>query len=192
VVTAGLGGMGGAQPLAATMNGGVLLAVEVDPARVKRRVDSGYCDRMSTDLDEALDLLDDAKEKGTALSVGLVGNIAEVLPDLVKRGITPDVLTDQTSAHDLRLGYIPAGLDLAAAAELRERDPQDYDNRVLDSMVVQSRSTMVTTCVVRWRITAAWTRRFGFPGSFQSSSGRCSVAGLGRSVGWRSRATRRT
>ncbi len=113
-----------------------LLAVEVDPARVKRRVDSGYCDRMSTDLDEALDLLDDAKEKGTALSVGLVGNIAEVLPDLVKRGITPDVLTDQTSAHDLRLGYIPAGLDLAAAAELRERDPQDYDNRVLDSMVV--------------------------------------------------------
>jgi len=136
VVTAGLGGMGGAQPLAATMNGGVLLAVEVDPARVKRRVDSGYCDRMSTDLDEALDLLDDAKEKGTALSVGLVGNIAEVLPDLVKRGITPDVLTDQTSAHDLRLGYIPAGLDLAAAAELRERDPQDYDNRVLDSMVV--------------------------------------------------------
>ncbi len=136
VVTAGLGGMGGAQPLAATMNGGVLLAVEVDPARVKRRVDSGYCDRMSTDLDEALDLLGDAKEKGTALSVGLVGNIAEVLPDLVKRGITPDVLTDQTSAHDLRLGYIPAGLDLAAAAELRERDPQDYDNRVLDSMVV--------------------------------------------------------
>ena len=136
VVTAGLGGMGGAQPLAATMNGGVLLAVEVDPARVKRRVDSGYCDRMSTDLDEALDLLGDAKEKGTALSVGLVGNIAEVLPALVKRGITPDVLTDQTSAHDLRLGYIPAGLDLAAAAELRERDPQDYDNRVLDSMVV--------------------------------------------------------
>jgi urocanate hydratase len=136
VVTAGLGGMGGAQPLAATMNGGVLLGVEVDPARVKRRVDSGYCDRMSTDLDEALDLLGDAKEKGTALSVGLVGNIAEVLPALVKRGITPDVLTDQTSAHDLRLGYIPAGLDLAAAAELRERDPQDYDNRVLDSMVV--------------------------------------------------------
>jgi len=136
VVTAGLGGMGGAQPLAATMNGGVLLAVEVDPARVKRRVDSGYCDRMSTDLDEALDLLGDAKEKGTALSVGLVGNIAEVLPALVKRGITPDVLTDQTSAHDLRLGYIPAGLDLVAAAELRERDPQDYDNRVLDSMVV--------------------------------------------------------
>jgi urocanate hydratase len=136
VVTAGLGGMGGAQPLAATMNGGVLLAVEVDPARVKRRVDSGYCDRMSTDLDEALDLLGDAKEKGTALSMGLVGNIAEVLPALVKRGITPDVLTDQTSAHDLRLGYIPAGLDLAAAAELRERDPQDYDHRVLDSMVV--------------------------------------------------------
>ncbi len=136
VVTAGLGGMGGAQPLAATMNGGVLLAVEVDPVRVKRRVDDGYCDRMSTDLDEALDLVGNAREKGVALSVGLVGNIAEVLPELVKRGVTPDVLTDQTSAHDLRLGYIPAGLDLAAAAELRERDPQDYDNRVLDSMVI--------------------------------------------------------
>ncbi len=136
VVTAGLGGMGGAQPLAAIMNGGVLLAVEVDPARVKRRVDSGYCDRMSTDLDEALDLVGNAREKGTALSVGLVGNIAEVLPELVRRGVTPDVLTDQTSAHDLRLGYIPAGFDLAAAAELRERDPQDYDNRVLDSMVI--------------------------------------------------------
>ena len=136
VVTAGLGGMGGAQPLAAIMNGGVLLAVEVDPARVKRRVDSGYCDRMSTDLDEALDLVGNAREKGTALSVGLVGNIAEVLPELVRREVTPDVLTDQTSAHDLRLGYIPAGFDLAAAAELRERDPQDYDNRVLDSMVI--------------------------------------------------------
>ena len=136
VVTAGLGGMGGAQPLAATMNGGVLLAVEVDPVRVKRRVDDGYCDRMSTDLDEALDLVGNAREKGVALSVGLVGNIAEVLPELVKLGVTPDVLTDQTSAHDLRLGYIPAGLDLAAAAELRERDPQDYDNRVLDSMVI--------------------------------------------------------
>jgi urocanate hydratase len=136
VVTAGLGGMGGAQPLAATMNGGVLLAVEVDPVRVKRRVDDGYCDRMSTDLDEALELVGNAREKGVALSVGLVGNIAEVLPELVKRGVTPDVLTDQTSAHDLRLGYIPAGLDLAAAAELRERDPQDYDNRVLDSMVI--------------------------------------------------------
>ncbi|MCZ6755283.1 MAG: urocanate hydratase [Gemmatimonadetes bacterium] len=136
VVTAGLGGMGGAQPLAATMNGGVLLAVEVDPVRVKRRVGDGYCDRMSTDLDEALDLVGNAREKGVALSVGLVGNIAEVLPELVKRGVTPDVLTDQTSAHDLRLGYIPAGLDLAAAAELRERDPQDYDNRVLDSMVI--------------------------------------------------------
>jgi urocanate hydratase len=136
VVTAGLGGMGGAQPLAATMNGGVMLAVEVDPARVERRVNSGYCDRMSTDLDEALDLLGNAKEKGTALSVGLVGNIAEVLPELVNREIIPDVLTDQTSAHDLRLGYIPIGLDLAAAAELRERDPQEYDNRVLDSMVM--------------------------------------------------------
>ena len=142
VVTAGLGGMGGAQPLAATMNGGVLLAVEVDPARIKRRVETGYCDRMSTDLDEALDLVGNAREKGAALSVGLVGNIAEVLPQLADRGLTPDVLTDQTSAHDLRLGYIPAGLDLAAAAELRERNPQDYERRVLDSMVIHVRAML--------------------------------------------------
>ncbi len=136
VVTAGLGGMGGAQPLAATMNGGAFLGVDVDPWRVRRRVETGYCDRMATDLDQALDQVHQAKEKGQALSVGLVGNIAEVLPDMVQRGVIPDVLTDQTSAHDLRLGYIPVGLDLEAAAELRARDPEDYDRRVLDSMVV--------------------------------------------------------
>ena len=136
VVTAGLGGMGGAQPLAATMNGGALLAVEVDPARIRRRVETGYCDRMSTDLDEALELVLGAKERGEALSVGLNGNIAEVLPELARRGLVPDVLTDQTSAHDLRVGYIPAGCSLEAAAELRERDPAGYEERVLDSMVV--------------------------------------------------------
>jgi urocanate hydratase len=136
VVTAGLGGMGGAQPLSATMNGGVMLAVEVREDRVRRRIESGYCDRMSTDLDEALSLAMDAKEKGEALSVGLVGNIAEVLPEIVRRGIVPDVLTDQTSAHDLRVGYIPAGLSVEQAEEERERDPAGYEERVLDSMVV--------------------------------------------------------
>ena len=136
VVTAGLGGMGGAQPLAATMNGGAFLGVEVDPDRVRRRVDTGYCDRMCTDLDDALGLVEGARDRGEALSVGLVGNIAEVLPELVRRGVVPDVLTDQTSAHDLRLGYIPAGLSLAEAAVLREADPAAYDQRVLDSMVV--------------------------------------------------------
>jgi len=135
VVTAGLGGMGGAQPLAATMNGGAILGVDVDPERVRRRVDTGYCDRMETSLDAALALLMEAKQHRRPLSVGLVGNIAEVLPELVRRGIVPDVLTDQTSAHDLQVGYIPMGYSLEQAAELRERDPQDYEARVLDSMV---------------------------------------------------------
>jgi urocanate hydratase len=136
VVTGGLGGMGGAQPLAATMNGAAFLGVDVDEARIRRRVDSGYCDRLAMDLDEALRLVLDAKRRSAALSVGLVGNIADVLPELVRRGVAPDVVTDQTSAHDLRVGYIPLGLSLAQAAELRERDPSGYEARVLDSMAV--------------------------------------------------------
>ncbi len=136
VVTGGLGGMGGAQPLAATMNGGVLLGVDVDATRIQRRVDTGYCDVISTDLDEALRLVEAARTERRACSVGLVGNIAEVLPELVRRGVQLDVVTDQTSAHDLRVGYIPAGLSLAEAAALRESDPKGYEGRVLDSMVI--------------------------------------------------------
>ncbi|MEO8139794.1 MAG: urocanate hydratase [Gemmatimonadota bacterium] len=134
VVTAGLGGMGGAQPLAATMNGAAFLGVDVDPDRIRRRVDSGYCDRMETSLDVSLRLLDEARGTRCALSVGLVGNIAEVLPELVRRGIVPDVVTDQTSAHDLQLGYIPAGYTLEEAAALRAQEPHAYQERVLDSM----------------------------------------------------------
>lgn len=133
VVTAGLGGMGGAQPLAVTMNDGKCLAVEIDPWRIQRRVETGYCDLMATQLDEALSLLDQADG---GLSVGLLGNIAEVLPELVRRGIVPDIVTDQTSAHDLREGYIPVGYTLEAAADLRNSDPAAYDNAVLDSMVL--------------------------------------------------------
>jgi urocanate hydratase len=133
VVTAGLGGMGGAQPLAVTMNDGLCLAVEVDPWRIQRRVETGYCDVMSKDLDEALELLEKAKG---GFSVGLLGNIADVMPELERRGIVPDVITDQTSAHDLRCGYIPRGYNLDEAARLRESDPERYDNEVLDSMVV--------------------------------------------------------
>jgi urocanate hydratase len=133
VVTAGLGGMGGAQPLSVTMNDGLCLAVEVDPWRIQRRVETGYCDVMSEDLDEAMDLLDKARG---GLSVGLLGNIAEVMPELLRRGIVPDMITDQTSAHDLRFGYIPAGYTLDEADHLRESDPEKYDNEVLDSMVV--------------------------------------------------------
>jgi urocanate hydratase len=135
VVTGGLGGMGGAQPLAATMNGAAFLGVDVDAERIRRRVETGYCDRLCTELDEALRLLLDATRSGLALSVGLVGNIAEVMPELVRRGIVPDVITDQTSAHDLRVGYIPVGLSLPEAARLRERDSAGYETRVLDSMV---------------------------------------------------------
>jgi urocanate hydratase len=136
VVTGGLGGMGGAQPLAATLNGAAFLGVDVDESRVRRRVETGYCDRLSHDLEEALSLVEDARARGEPLSVGLVGNIAEVLPEIVRRGVEVDVVTDQTSAHDLRVGYIPVGLSLDQAAEHREADPSGYEARVLDSMVV--------------------------------------------------------
>ena len=136
IVTAGLGGMGGAQPLAATMNGAAFLGVDVDRARIERRVSTGYCDRLATDLDEAVALVLEAKRASRALSVGLVGNIADVLPELVARGVAADVVTDQTAAHDLRVGYIPLGLSLEEAAELRQSDPAGYEARVLDSMVV--------------------------------------------------------
>jgi urocanate hydratase len=142
VVTAGLGGMGGAQPLAATMNGAAFLGVDVDATRIQRRVDTGYCDVLSTDLDDALAQVLAAKARGEALSVGLVGNIAEVLPELVRRSLVPDVLTDQTSAHDLRLGYIPPGYSLEAAAAFRIRDPDGYENAVLDGMQAHVRAML--------------------------------------------------
>jgi urocanate hydratase len=136
VVTGGLGGMGGAQPLAATMNGGAFLGVDVDESRIRRRVETAYCDRLCHDLDEALRLVLAARAARTPLSVGLVGNIADVLPELVRRGVEVDVVTDQTSAHDLRIGYIPLGQSLESAAEFRERDPSGYEAAVLDSMVI--------------------------------------------------------
>ena len=142
VVTGGLGGMGGAQPLAATMNGAAFLGVDVDPTRIERRVRTGYCDRLVEDLDEALALVTAARDARQALSVGLVGNIAEVVPELVRRGLRPDVITDQTSAHDLRLGYIPAQTSLAEAARLRAADPAGYEERVLDSMEAHVRALL--------------------------------------------------
>src|SRR4051812_38749146 len=142
VVTGGLGGVGGAQPLAATMNGAAFLGVEVDRARIERRVATGYCDRLAGDLDEALALVLRARDEKRALSVGLVGNVAEVLPTLERQGVLPDVVTDQTSAHDLRVGYIPAGLSLDEAARLREAEPASYEARVLDSMEVHVRAML--------------------------------------------------
>lgn len=134
VVTAGLGGMGGAQPLAATMNGGVCLCVEIDSTRIDRRVETGYCDERSDNLDEALDRLLAARDKKETLSIGLLGNIAEVLPEMIKRGVIPDVLTDQTSAHDLDVGYIPIGHTTESAAAMLASDPEGYRNSVLDAM----------------------------------------------------------
>lgn len=140
VVTAGLGGMGGAQPLAATMQGAAILCVEVDAARIEKRLATKYCDRSTTSLDEALALLDGARRQKRALSVALLGNAAEVLPELVKRGVTPDIVTDQTSAHDMLNGYVPAGLSLAEAADLRVRDPKAYVARATASVVVHVRA----------------------------------------------------
>jgi urocanate hydratase len=135
VVTAGLGGMGGAQPLAATMQGAAFLGIEVDPSRIEKRVATRYCDRMTWSLDEALCWVADAKSRGAPLSVGLVGNAAEVLPELLRRGIIPDVLTDQTSAHDTLNGYVPAGLTLEDARILRETDPARYVASATSSIV---------------------------------------------------------
>jgi urocanate hydratase len=136
VVTAGLGGMGGAQPLAVTMNGGVCLAVEVDRARIDFRLRTGYCDEAYRDLDTALTKAREAQQARRAVGIALHGNIAEVLPQLVARGVVPDVVTDQTAAHDLRVGYIPRGMDVAQAAQARQADPKGYEAAVLDSMVV--------------------------------------------------------
>ncbi|CAN5806056.1 urocanate hydratase [soil metagenome] len=134
VVTAGLGGMGGAQPLAATMQGATCLAIEVDPERIEKRLTTRYCDRMTWNLDEALDWVMDARARRAALSVGLVGNAAEALPELLRRGVVPDVLTDQTSAHDTLHGYVPSGVTLEEARVLRETDPKGYVSRATASI----------------------------------------------------------
>ena len=134
VLTGGMGGMGGAQPLAATMNEGAILCVEVDAERIRRRIATRYCDRITRDLDEALAWVQGAARSGRAMSVGLVGNCAEVLPELVARGVTPDVVTDQTSAHDPLGGYVPAGLSPAEAERLRTADPDEYLRRSLSSI----------------------------------------------------------
>ncbi len=136
VVTGGMGGMGGAQPLSVTLNGGVALVVEVDRSRIERRVANRYCDEIANDLDEALRICEQARREGRALSVGLVGNCGDVLPEIVRRGVEVDVVTDQTSAHDPLNGYIPQGFTLDRAAELRRSDPAEYVRRSTATMVV--------------------------------------------------------
>src|SRR5437016_9132950 len=134
IVSGGMGGMGGAQPLAATMNGAAFLGIDVDPERIKKRLKTGYCDFMVNTLDEALRILKNAIRKKEAVSVGLVGNCADIIPELAERGVLPDILTDQTSAHDPLNGYVPNGMTLAEALELRQRDPKEYEERSLDAI----------------------------------------------------------
>src|SRR6266568_1330755 len=134
VLTAGLGGMGGAQPLAVTMNGGVALCIEVDPSRIERRIKTRYLDRETEDLDQALRWAASAKDDGEPVSIGLLGNAAEVFPELLRLGFEPDVVTDQTSAHDPLGGYVPAGLSLDEAMEIRSTDPDEYVKRAYESM----------------------------------------------------------
>ena len=133
-LTAGLGGMGGAQPLAVTMNGGVVIAIDVDKRSIDRRIEKRYCDMYTESLEEALTIANEYKEKKEPISIGLLGNAAEILPELVKRNITPDLVTDQTSAHDPLNGYIPVGYTLEEAAKLREKDPERYVQLSKESM----------------------------------------------------------
>jgi urocanate hydratase len=134
VVSGGMGGMGGAQPLAATMNGARFLGIDVDPQRIRRRVETGYCDHLARNLDEALRMLHEAEGSGRAISVGLVGNCADLIPELARRGVVPDVLTDQTSAHDPLNGYVPNHMSLEEARALRMRDPEEYMARSTAAM----------------------------------------------------------
>jgi urocanate hydratase len=142
VLTAGLGGMGGAQPLAVTMNGGVAICVEIDPARIQRRIEGRYCDVAAQSIDEALALATEAAREKRALSIGLLGNAADVFTEMRRRNAPIDVVTDQTSAHDALAGYVPAGLTLDGAAELREEDPARYEQRAIESMGVQVRAML--------------------------------------------------
>jgi urocanate hydratase len=133
-VTAGLGGMGGAQPLAVTMNGGVVIGIEVDRTRIEKRIETRYCDKLVETLDEAIALAEEAKREGRALSIGLIGNAAEVLPEMIKRNFIPDVITDQTSAHDPLNGYLPVRMSLEEGAALRSNNPEEYVKRSKASM----------------------------------------------------------
>ncbi|MBU0692056.1 urocanate hydratase [bacterium] len=139
-LTGGLGGMGGAQPLAVTLAGGVVLVVEVDPERIRRRVEIGYCDKATEDLDEAITWVEKATKQREAVSIGLLGNCADVLPELLHMNVIPDVITDQTSAHDELNGYVPHGIAFREALKLRESDPKEYVRRSMESMVVHCKA----------------------------------------------------
>ena len=142
LLTAGLGGMGGAQPLAATMNGATFLGIDVDKSRILKRIETGYIDVISEDLDEALKIVLEAKAKGENISVGLVGNAAVVLPELLKRNILPDIVTDQTSAHDTLNGYVPMGMSFDEALKLRKSDPEKYISLSKETITVHIKAML--------------------------------------------------
>ncbi len=204
ILTAGLGGMGGAQPLAATMAGASMLAIECDPSRVEKRLATRYLDRLAGSLDEALALLDEARRSGVPVSVAVVGNAAELVPELLRRGVRPDAVTDQTSAHDPGNGYLPLGWTLAGVARAAPLRPGRRGARRRSARWWRTsrrwsrstgwacrRSTTATTCA-RWRTTPARAMPSPSRASCRRTSGRCSSAASGRSAGWRSRATRTT
>ena len=200
VVTAGLGGMGGAQPLAVTMNDGIALVIEVDPHRIERRLATRYVDERTGDLDDALARIDTYRRERTARSIALEGNAADVLPELVRRGVVPDVLTDQTSAHDALNGYVPNGLSFTEAEGLRRSDPDQYvatvhagdgRTRARDAGAEASRrpSPLITaTTSARRPKRPASPMRSRFPGSCRSTFVLSSARGRVPSAGPRSRA----
>jgi urocanate hydratase len=172
-LTAGLGGMGGAQPLAITMNGGVALCVEVDEARIERRIEHRYLDERIDDLDAAIERAEEAKRNGEPVSIGILGNAAEVFPALLERGFAPDVVTDQTSAHDPLVGYLPAGYDLASAAELREADPERY--------IDEARRSMARHCAAMVGFGDRGSEVFDYGNSLR---GEAQLGGFGRAYGY--------
>ena len=203
VVTAGLGGMGGAQPLAITMLEGAALCIEVDLQRIERRIETGYLDERAADLDDALARLDAARAERRALSIGLAGNAAEILPELVRRGVEIDIVTDQTSAHDPLNGYVPAGLTVEQADALRRSDPGEYLRRVGESAVAHVGAIRALqragaeafdygNALRGLAAESATRRRSPIRASSRPTSGRCSARARGRSGGSRCRATRLT
>ena len=189
-----MGGMGGAQPLAATMNGACFLGIDVDRSRIEKRIRTSYCDRIADNLDDALRLLDQARRAGEALSVGLVGNCADVIPELVSRNAAPDIVTDQTSAHDPLNGYVPNGLSPSEAAELREKNPDDYVRRSLAGWRAMSKACWLLSARERSSSITAITSgstlsRVGrkaplkFPALCRNTFDRCSARDVARSGG---------
>ncbi|GAE06316.1 urocanate hydratase [Paenibacillus sp. JCM 10914] len=196
ILTAGLGGMGGAQPLAGTMAGAAILCVEVSEARVDKRIEVGYLQRKTADLDEALAWIEDAVSRKESLSVGLIGNAAEIYPELLRREIQPDIVTDQTSAHDLLYGYIPAGYTLEQAAEQRQLNPtqlqqdagESIAREVTAMLAFQERGALCSITAITFglrRFSTVWTMRLTSWYSQRVSYGLCSRARSVLSGGWR-------